>query len=89
MIYQYLEAKLRRFRGYKVILHTAEAILRKILTIVQIEKKTLLFAFAILRCCNKNSKKKRNLKLKEHSELNNFANMVAEIDIDMSNLKTN
>ena len=54
--------------------------LRKFFAIVQIKKKTSFFGYAILRCCKRGNKNLR--KLTEHSELNNFTNMVAKIDID-------
>ena len=51
---------------------------KQLLAVVQIEKKNRFYDFAILRCLQK-QEKKRSLKLTEHSELNRFTNMVAEI----------
>ena len=54
--------------------------LRKLWAVIQIEKK-LAFWFYNFTMLPK-AEKKRLLKLAEHSELNSFKNVVAEIDID-------
>ena len=49
MIFQYLQAKLQRLQYYGMLLHIVQ-VTEKLLAVIQIEKKTRLFAFAILQC---------------------------------------
>ena len=78
MVFSRLQAKLLRFRDYRVLLGVVH--LRKLSAFVQIAKNSL-FCFCNFTMLAK-AGKKNLLKLTEHSELNSFTNMAAEIDID-------
>ena len=79
-IFQHLQAKSQRFRDSRVLQRIAQ-VAEKSFGCHLNHKKNSLF-----RYCNftlpQSGKKKRLLKLTEHSELINFINMVAKIDIN-------
>ena len=73
VIFEYLQAKLQRFRDCRMLLRTRKAIEK---TLADVQIKDHFFAYAVLRSC-----KKCLLKLTENSDLNIFTNMVAKINI--------
>ena len=78
MIFQFAK-KLQRFLDYRVLLRIAQAIAEHFAWLSSKFKKNSLFLFSNFTV---RKAKKRLLKLQEHSELNNFTNIVAEIDVN-------
>ena len=87
MIWQYLQAKLQRFRDYKLMFRNEQAVKIFCLLFKIIEKKFIILICNITMLQLKAAQKKRLLQLTKDSELNNFTNMIAKIDIDALKFK--
>ena len=75
VIFQYLQAKLQRFRDSVTLFRIVQAVEKKFVCCSS--RKTLPFMLLLFYDAAKAAKKQRLIKLKKHSESSSFTNLVA------------